>query len=136
MKNVLVTGASGQLGACFKKISKNYSEFNFIFKSSSEADITDKPKLEKLFSEIKFDWVINCAAYTNVEKAESEEEKTFKINATGAKNLAEVCNENRATLVHFLPIMFLTGKLKSPTRKTIKPILLTFMALQNYRENS
>ena len=114
MKNILVTGASGQLGACFKKISKNYSEFNFVFKSSSEADITNKPKLEKLFSEIKFDWVINCAAYTNVEKAESEEEKAFKINATGAKNLAEVCNENRATLVHFSTDYVFDGKVEKP----------------------
>ena len=114
MKNILVTGASGQLGACFKKISKNYSEFNFVFESSSEADITNKPKLEKLFSEIKFDWVINCAAYTNVEKAESEEEKTFKINATAAKNLAEVCNENRATLVHFSTDYVFDGKAEKP----------------------
>ena len=120
MKNILVTGASGQLGACFKKISKNYSELNFVFKSSSEADIADKPKLEKLFSEIKFDWVINCAAYTNVEKAESEEEKTFKINATGAKNLAEVCNENRATLVHFSTDYVFDGKAEKPYKETDK----------------
>lgn len=120
MKIVLVTGASGQLGACFKKISKNYSEFNFVFKSSSEADITNKPKLEKLFSEIKFDWVINCAAYTNVEKAESEEEKTFKINATGAKNLAEVCNENRAILVHFSTDYVFDGKAEKPYKENDK----------------
>jgi dTDP-4-dehydrorhamnose reductase len=120
MKNVLVTGASGQLGACFKKISKNYSEFNFVFKSSSEEDITNKPKLEKLFSEIKFDWVINCAAYTNVEKAESEEEKTFKINATGAKNLAEVCNENRAILVHFSTDYVFDGKAEKPYKENDK----------------
>ena len=120
MKNVLVTGASGQLGACFKKISKNYSEFYFIFKSSSEADITDKPKLEKLFSEIKFDWVINCAAYTNVEKSESEEEKAFKINATGAKNLAEVCNENRAILVHFSTDYVFDGKAEKPYKENDK----------------
>ncbi len=120
MKNVLVTGASGQLGACFKKISKNYSELNFVFKSSSEADITNKSKLEKLFSEINFDWVINCAAYTNVEKAESEEEKAFKINATGAKNLAEVCNENWATLVHFSTDYVFDGKAEKSYKETDK----------------
>ena len=120
MKNVLVTGASGQLGACFKKISGNYSELNFVFKSSSEADITNKPKLEKLFSEIKFDWVINCAAYTNVEKAESEEEKAFKINATGAKNLAEVCNENRVILVHFSTDYVFDGKAEKSYKETDK----------------
>ena len=118
MKNILVTGANGQLGACFKKISGNYSEFNFVFKSSSEADITDKPKLEKLFSEIKFDWVINCAAYTNVEKAEAEEEKAFKINATGAKNLAEVCSENQAILFHFSTDYVFDGKAEEPYEET------------------
>ncbi|MDX1719412.1 MAG: dTDP-4-dehydrorhamnose reductase, partial [Salegentibacter mishustinae] len=77
-------------------------------------------KLEKLFSEIKFDWVINCAAYTNVEKAESEEEKAFKINATGAKNLAEVCNENRATLVHFSTDYVFDGKAEKSYKETDK----------------
>ncbi|HKL36537.1 MAG TPA: dTDP-4-dehydrorhamnose reductase [Salegentibacter sp.] len=120
MKNILVTGANGQLGACFKKISGNYAEFNLVFKSSSEADITDKPKLEKLFSEVKFNWVINCAAYTNVEKAESEEEKAFKINATGAKNLAEVCKENKASLVHFSTDYVFDGKAERPYKETGK----------------
>lgn len=110
MKYILVIGAKGQLGACFKKISGNYPEFNFVFKSSSEADITDKANLKELFSEVKFDWVINCAAYTNVEKAESETEKAFKINAEGAKNIAEVCNENEAILVHFSTDYVFDGK--------------------------
>ncbi|WP_037318218.1 dTDP-4-dehydrorhamnose reductase [Salegentibacter sp. Hel_I_6] len=120
MKNILVTGANGQLGACFKKISNNYSELNFYFKSSSEADITDKSKLGKLFAEVKFDYVINCAAYTNVEKAESEEEKVFQINATGARNLAEVCNENQAILVHFSTDYVFDGKAEKPYQETDK----------------
>jgi dTDP-4-dehydrorhamnose reductase len=118
MKNILVTGANGQLGACFKKISDNYPQFNFAFKSSSEADITDKSDLEKLFSEVKFHWVINCAAYTNVEKAESETEKAFKINAEGIKNLAEVCKENEAILVHFSTDYVFDGKAKKPYQET------------------
>jgi len=118
MKNVLVTGANGQLGACFKKISGDYAEFNFIFKSSSKADITDKSKLEKLFSEVEFDWVINCAAYTNVEKAESEKEKAFKINAEAAKNLAEVCNEFGAKLIHFSTDYVFDGKTEKPYQET------------------
>ncbi|MBZ9730694.1 dTDP-4-dehydrorhamnose reductase [Salegentibacter sp. JZCK2] len=118
MKNILVTGANGQLGACFKKISANYSQLNFVFKSSAEADITKKANLKKLFSEIKFDWVINCAAYTNVEKAESEEEKAFKINADGAKNLAEVCDEFGAILIHFSTDYVFDGKAENPYKET------------------
>lgn len=120
MKNILVTGANGQLGACFKKISGNYSELNFHFKSSSEADITDKYKLEKLFSEVNFDWVINCAAYTNVEKAESEDENSFKINAEGAKNIAELCAENQAILIHFSTDYVFDGKAGTPYQETDK----------------
>ncbi len=118
MKNILVTGANGQLGACFKKISANYPDFNFVFKSSSEADITDKPKLKKLFSEVNFDWVINCAAYTNVEKAESEKEKAFRINAEGAQNLAQICNENQAALIHFSTDYVFDGKAENPYKET------------------
>ncbi|MBO2543522.1 dTDP-4-dehydrorhamnose reductase [Salegentibacter sp. BDJ18] len=120
MKNILVTGANGQLGACFKKISGNYPDFNFVFKSSSEADITNKSKLQKLFAEGNFDWVINCAAYTNVEKAESEEEKAFKINAEAAKHLAELCNENQAKLVHFSTDYVFDGKAEKPYIETDK----------------
>ena len=120
MKNILITGANGQLGACFKKISGNYTECNFIFKSSSEADITDKPKLVKLFAEVKPHWVINCAAYTNVEKAEAEEEKAFKINAEASKNLAELCVANQAKLVHFSTDYVFDGKAEKPYKETDK----------------
>jgi dTDP-4-dehydrorhamnose reductase len=120
MKNILVTGANGQLGACFKKISGNYPNFHFVFKSSAEADITNKSKLQRLFAEGNFDWVINCAAYTNVEKAESEEEKAFKINAEAAKHLAELCNENQAKLVHFSTDYVFDGKAEKPYIETDK----------------
>lgn len=120
MKNILVTGANGQLGVCFKKIAENYFDFSFEFKSSAEADITDKPKLQQLFSEVNYDWVINCAAYTNVEQAESEEEKAFKINAEAAKNLAEVCEENQAILVHFSTDYVFDGKAEKPYQETDK----------------
>ncbi len=124
MKNILVTGANGQLGACFKKISGNYPDFNFVFKSSSEADITEKSNLKKLFSGMKFEWVINCAAYTNVEKAESEKDKAYRINAEGAKNLAEVCNEFGAILIHFSTDYVFDGKSEKPYQEidTTNPI--------------
>lgn len=120
MKNILITGANGQLGACFKKISGDYTECNFIFKASSEADITDKSKLVKLFAEVKPHWVINCAAYTNVEKAEAEEEKAFKINAEASKNLAELCVANQAKLVHFSTDYVFDGKAEKPYKETDK----------------
>lgn len=100
MKNVLVTGASGQLGSCIKDLSSGYSKFNFIFTNSSELDISSKEALTSFFQNKKIHYCINCAAYTAVDKAESEMESAAAINFTGAKNLAEACKEFAAILIH------------------------------------
>ncbi|GEP50025.1 NAD(P)-dependent oxidoreductase [Flavobacterium noncentrifugens] len=97
---VLVTGAAGQLGQALQFISDKYSEIQFRFFTSSELNITDAANCEAVFSEIKPDYCINAAAYTAVDKAESEPEKAFAINVTGAKNLAEACKKNNTKLIH------------------------------------
>ncbi|MFO8146746.1 MAG: sugar nucleotide-binding protein, partial [Gillisia sp.] len=84
MKTVLVTGASGQLGSCIKKLSEAEVDIDWLFMDSSEIDITSKCDLEESFKSKRIDYCINAAAYTNVEKAESEKEKAFKINADAA----------------------------------------------------
>lgn len=97
---VLVTGASGQLGQALKFISDKYIDINFIFCSSSELDITSREKCELVFKKYQPDYCINAAAYTAVDKAESEPEKAHLINVLGAKNLAEVCKEINTILLH------------------------------------
>lgn len=101
MKTILVTGANGQLGKCFQKQAVDYSGFNFLFASSTELDITSKEKINSFFKEQKIDYCINCAAYTNVEKAESEPEKAFLVNAEAVKKLVEICKEHEVVLFHF-----------------------------------
>lgn len=97
---VLVTGANGQLGQSLQFISKHYSDIQFHFYSSSELDITNKNNIKETFSLIKPDFCINAAAYTAVDKAETETEKASLVNVIGAKNMAQICNEFYATLIH------------------------------------
>lgn len=97
---ILVTGANGQLGQSLQFVAKNYPQIDFVFCSSNELDITDLNNIKQVFNQFKPNYCINTAAYTAVDKAESEPEKAFEINVTGAKNLAEVCKEYDTVLLH------------------------------------
>jgi dTDP-4-dehydrorhamnose reductase len=97
---VLVAGANGQLGQSIQFVAGNYPNIQFVFSSSLDLDITNKENCESVFSQSKPDYCINAAAYTAVDKAESEPEKAHLINVIGAKNLAEVCKDFGATLIH------------------------------------
>ncbi|WP_303316579.1 dTDP-4-dehydrorhamnose reductase [Flavivirga abyssicola] len=97
---ILVTGANGQLGKTIEELySDNQNGLDFIFASKAELDITKEKEL-RLFFNNKFDYCINCAAYTNVEQAEKTPESALKVNAEGVKNLAGVCKETNTILIH------------------------------------
>lgn len=98
---ILVTGANGQLGQCFHQAAANWPDQTFLFLSSQELDISDRPFVRNILKYEQPNWVINCAAYTAVDKAESEPENVRKINVLGTKNLAETCAEMGIPLVHF-----------------------------------
>jgi dTDP-4-dehydrorhamnose reductase len=97
---VLVTGAGGQLGQALKAKAALQNDIVFYFAASGEADITNKESLTTVFNTVKPNFCINAAAYTAVDKAESEPEKAFEVNVTGAANLAQVCREYNTVLVH------------------------------------
>lgn len=97
---VLVTGANGQLGQAIQYIAKNYLNLNFVFCNSTDLDISNKENCQAVFHKIKPDFCINAAAYTAVDKAESEKDKAELINVIGAKNLAETCKEFNTKLIH------------------------------------
>lgn len=97
---VLVTGANGQLGQAVQSVVGNYPSIDFVFCSSSELNITDLTNCENIFQQYKPNFCINAAAYTAVDKAESEPEKAFAINVTGAQNIAEVCKKHDTILLH------------------------------------
>jgi dTDP-4-dehydrorhamnose reductase len=97
---VLVSGANGQLGQAIQSISGNYPEIDFVFCDSTRLDITDLNNIKQNFKHFKPHYCINAAAYTAVDKAESEPEKAHLINVVGAKNLAEACKEYDTVLLH------------------------------------
>lgn len=98
---VLVTGANGQLGQCFKQISAQWPGQPFLFVSSQELDVCDRAALHQMLKNQPIRWVINCAAYTSVDKAESEPDKARQVNVRAVKNLAEACFANGIPLIHF-----------------------------------
>lgn len=110
MKNILVTGTNGQLGKCFQKEASNYSGFHLLYTTPEELDITSEENLNVYFDTHKIDVCINCAAYTNVEKAESEPEKAFAVNAEAVKILAEICKFHQVILFHFSTDYVFDGK--------------------------
>jgi dTDP-4-dehydrorhamnose reductase len=84
---ILVTGANGQLGRCFRQLAENHPQWTFLAEGSDTLNISDNAAVEAYFSENKPRWVVNCAAYTAVDKAESEPDKAELINVTGVEYL-------------------------------------------------
>ena len=77
MIKVLVTGKDSQLARCIKDVEKGYKDILFVYKSSTELDITNKDSIKLNFQEDTYNYCINCAAYTNVDKAETEQKKNW-----------------------------------------------------------
>ena len=124
-QKILVTGREGQLGQCIKKVSYDYLEdIEFYFANSQELDITNRQLVNYFFTVNDFKYVINCAAYTNVEKAEKESEKAFLVNADGVKNLASACKEYGSILIHISTDYVFDGTKKEPYTEndTVNPI--------------
>lgn len=97
--NILVTGANGQLGSCLRDVAADSTD-NYIFTDVAELDITDAAAVKKAVSDNAVDVIVNCAAYTNVDKAEDDAAFAELLNATAVRNLAEAAKENGATLIH------------------------------------
>ena len=111
--NILVTGASGQLGTQIKKIEKQFEKFNFFFYSKDELDISNYILVKKTIKELNIHYLINCAAYTNVRMAEEKRKLAESINSFAVKNIAKICFEDDVKLVHISTDYVFDGKKKS-----------------------
>ena len=100
MKKILVTGSSGQLGSELQELASRFPQYNFLFLTRHELSLDDKNALEKTVLENRPDFVINCAAYTAVDKAETEREQAFRINETAVGALASACAKIGAKFIH------------------------------------
>jgi len=114
MIKVLVTGGKGQLAQCIQSISNDYPSLDFVFLGSNDLDISNINEVEDYFGKNNFDYCINCAAYTAVDKAEEEQELAKKVNVTGAKNLAITCKNKDVVLIHISTDFVFDGTAKLP----------------------
>jgi len=99
-KTILVTGANGQLGNEMRVVSSAYSGYNFLFVTKDDLPIDDIDAVKKYFANHPIDYCVNCAAYTAVDKAETESDKAMLINATAVGNLATVCKTCNTQFIH------------------------------------
>ena len=100
MTTILVTGSLGQLGNELRERSARYSGYSFVFTDVSELDITDADATAAFIHELSPSWVINCAAYTAVDRAEDEEERATQINGSGVDNLVSALAGSDCRLIH------------------------------------
>ncbi len=117
--NILVTGAKGQLGSEIQVESDAYKEYNFFFEDSKSLDITQSEIIKNYITEHNISVVINCAAYTAVDKAESEIEKAEAVNVLGVKNiLLALVKVKNSKLIHISTDYVFNGTNHIPYKET------------------
>ena len=118
---ILITGANGQLGQCFRQASERYPEQSFVFAGRDVLDLQHRKSVRAYLQALKAQklaWVINCAAYTAVDKAETELEKARAGNVLGPKYLAEACAELGIPMIHFSTDYVYHSRQNTPFQET------------------
>ena len=110
MSSILVMGSDGQLGSEFKAISTSYPFHTFTFLRRADVDLTDTAAIEEYFLGKEFDFIVNCAAYTAVDKAESESDLADTINHKAVETLALIAKEKNISLIHISTDYVFGGK--------------------------
>ena len=118
MTKILVTGSNGQVGSELQKLSTDFPSFNFTFVDVADLDITDDTAVQTFFRKNAFDYCINCAAYTAVDKAEEATEVAFKVNVEGAKNLAQAALLHQCQLIQLSTDYVYHNQQNTPFKET------------------
>jgi len=114
MRKVLVTGSNGQLGNSIRKMEAYYPTYSFVYTDVADLDITKRDEVEAFFKAGGFTDVVNCAAYTAVDKAEEEYDLAYLINATGPANLAKASKQFHCKFIHVSTDYVFDGKAYQP----------------------
>lgn len=114
MNSILVTGTNGQLGNEIQKLSLNYPYYTFTFTNRTTLDLSDLSTTKDFFKGNRFDAIINCAAYTAVDKAESEPELADTINHRFVSMLAQIAKRDNSKLIHISTDYVFNGKNHRP----------------------
>ena len=116
--HIVVTGANGQVGQSIKLLSDLYPDVKFSFLTRYDLSISDREALNSFFQNQKPTVLINCAAYTAVDKAESEQELALEINATAVEALASICKEFNTRLIHISTDYVFDGNASIPYKES------------------
>jgi len=117
LRCILVTGANGQLANELKVLSSGFPQYQFLFTTKEELPIENTEALTSFFQKNKIDYCINCAAYTAVDKAETEKEKAFLINADAVRELATVCLNYQTKFIHISTDYVYDGSVHDPLKE-------------------
>jgi dTDP-4-dehydrorhamnose reductase len=117
MTTILVTGANGQLAKELKILSSGFQQYQFLFTTKEELPIENTDAVTSFFQKNKINYCINCAAYTAVDKAETEKEKAFLINADAVRELAAVCVNNQTKFIHISTDYVYDGSVHNPLKE-------------------
>ncbi|MAD12600.1 MAG: dTDP-4-dehydrorhamnose reductase [Flavobacteriaceae bacterium] len=118
-KNILVTGANGQLGICLNEISNSYNH-NFFFKGKEDLDITNFIIFENFIRQNKINTIINCAAYTDVNTAEQKKDYSNIVNNIAVGNIAKLCDKFNMQLIHISTDYVFDGESNLPYNENNK----------------
>jgi dTDP-4-dehydrorhamnose reductase len=128
-RNILITGCNGQLGMCLKDVVHgrdaarpiSTTNINFIFTDINELDITDISAVSDFVHQNNIHCIINAAAYTAVDKAESEPDDAYDVNADAVWNLAHICMEQNIFLIHISTDYVFDGTASKPYKTNARP---------------
>ncbi|MCB0805414.1 MAG: dTDP-4-dehydrorhamnose reductase [Bacteroidales bacterium] len=118
---ILITGAKGQLGRSIHKHAPLFTSLDITYTDVEDLDITDMPALEKYLSAGNYDYVVNCAAYTAVDKAEEDDVKAFLINTKAVENLSVLSKNLNFGLIHISTDFIFDGFHYKPYVESDKP---------------
>lgn len=122
MLNILITGSNGQLGNEFRVAAALYPNYNFIFTDIAELDIASEWQVDQFFRENNIDIVINCAAYTAVDRAEDEPDIAKLVNYEAVVNLIHICKACNIFMVHISTDFVFDGKSQKPYHEDDRPL--------------
>lgn len=122
MKNILITGANGQLGNCLRDLVAAYQDkYRFFYTDVEELDITDAAAIDRYVADNQIHVIINAAAYTAVDKAEDDMDMAYKLNRDAVRNLAEVAKTHNCLLVHISTDYVFSGEACHPYKEDDTP---------------
>ena len=117
MPKILITGAGGQVGQELLSLQQQYPDWTFYAPTREGLDICDASQVQEVINQFQPDYCLNTAAYTAVDRAEEEQKRAMEVNATAAKQLAQICQANGTHLIHYSTDYVYAAGISRPLRE-------------------